>query len=58
MYVRVVALHSVVQLCAVIASSKQVLSSGNVFRLVVKNCGQKFLGSTSVLDCVAGNISI
>jgi hypothetical protein len=51
MHVQVLALCTVVQLCVAIASSKQVLSYGNV--LIVKNRSQKLLGSTSVLDSVA-----
>lgn len=53
MRVQVLALYTGVQLCVVIASNKPALCSGNVFRLVVKNCRQKLLGSTSVLDSVA-----
>jgi hypothetical protein len=46
------ALDTVLQLYIVVAFSKQVLSYGNVFRLMVKNCSQKLLGSTSVIGCL------
>jgi hypothetical protein len=52
MHVQGLALYTVLQLYIVTASSKQMLSSGNVFRLVVKNHSQKLLGSTFVLDSV------